>query len=670
MPQSQRACLWPALLLILFAGLFADCAREDAEDAIQSEYVAHFRDRAIDLESFLMAYPYSGIRAELEHGQLLYFDSQLDGKWLRFHDLDGMDEIALSAGRKVGEIDWSTRTFWEGRYHPPTERYYVMSDEKNDEHLNIYAMDLVGGEIEWVTQNDYTYAWNFSDDDRYLAYISRSGLSEPFVSRLMIRDMETGEEREILCDQGGADRFTWSCIAFTPDNRSVILQIQHDGDRRFVSLARIDLDDPSLGWLIPPRVKRYGLELLRRWPSESEFLYLSSESGFSNLYLYDLKSRRARQLTDYSEDVSKARLLGIDPPTVILTLKRPHETELQMLDVRTGEILYREVVDASAGIVDVHENRGILSLNELTAPLKLEWFAVDWQGSEASLSRRPLASMPEEVQRQIVHCKVEKVSYPTFDEDETGSQRMLHAFYLEPIDPPADPGERLVRITAFYGGGNYYSKNVHIMGAAGVATFSPAPRGSWGYGAEFSALNDEDLGGDEIVDIIYAAKWLVEEKGYKPHQIGVCGGSHGGYATMRCLTFPPETNGRDASFDFGFGVSHAGFSDITTFYETCNIPDWVVLEAGDPATERDKLLDRSPISHVELLSAPLLLTHGENDWRVPVSESRRFHERAKELGKPVVYVEFAGQGHGVKGLANNLVYYETVLGFLESLDAN
>ena len=135
---------------------------------------------------------------------------------------------------------------------------------------------------------------------------------------------------------------------------------------------------------------------------------------------------------------------------------------------------------------------------------------------------------------------------------------------------------------------------------------------------------------------------------------------------MRALTFPPQTNGRDARFDFGFGWSHAGFSNILTFYDSCNIPDWVVKEAGHPVRERDKLLDRSPIQHVERLTAPLLLTHGSNDWRVPVEESRTFHEKAQALDRPVTYVEFDGQGHGIRGFENQVKYYQTVFTFLES----
>jgi dipeptidyl aminopeptidase/acylaminoacyl peptidase len=60
----------------------------------------------------------------------------------------------------------------------------------------------------------------------------------------------------------------------------------------------------------------------------------------------------------------------------------------------------------------------------------------------------------------------------------------------------------------------------------------------------------------------------------------------------------------------------------------------------------------------------LLLTHGENDRRVPVEESRSFAERAQALERPVVYVEFAGQGHGIDGLDNTMRFYQTLFEFL------
>jgi dipeptidyl aminopeptidase/acylaminoacyl peptidase len=268
----------------------------------------------------------------------------------------------------------------------------------------------------------------------------------------------------------------------------------------------------------------------------------------------------------------------------------------------------------------------------------------------------------------VIHCKAEAVKIPTFDNDPaTGRRRELHAYVLRPLAPQTDPSRRLALIRAFYGGENHYSAFDQIMCAAGLTVISPSVRGSDGFGKAFAALNDRDLGGAEIVDVFEVARWAAATMGLEPRQIGVFGGSHGGYAVMRALTYQdaPER------FPLGFGMAHAGFSDTLTFHRATNIPDWVILEAGDPAVPADlaEIRDRSPLGHVDRLQAPLLLTHGESDSRVPVAESRQMAAKAKELGKPVTYVEFAGQGHGIEGLARQSELYQARFDLLQQVAA-
>ena len=137
---------------------------------------------------------------------------------------------------------------------------------------------------------------------------------------------------------------------------------------------------------------------------------------------------------------------------------------------------------------------------------------------------------------------------------------------------------------------------------------------------------------------------------------------------MRAMTFPLTYEGHPR-FEFGFGLAEAGFSDIVAFHDATNIPDWVVLEAGDPAVPEDRarLEERSPVNHTERLSRPIFLLHGSNDWRVPVDGSRQFVAAAEANGKDVVYVEFPGQGHRVKGVARNVEAWQRRLDFLTAV---
>lgn len=676
----------------------ASAASDPPSDAApQKPYVVEFRGRSIDLEPYVQGFPFSYFQPNIEQQHILYFETTERGKQLYIQPLKPGKELDLYAGHPVGNIDWSTRNYWGGDFHKPSARYLIAADEKNDERINLYWLDTATGALEQTTDHDYIYAYEFSADHTQLAYVARHGTAEPFNACLYVRDLSKDvsspeTDQQILCDNGGKDRFTWSSIQFAPDAKSLILRIQHDGDRNTTNLAQISLTDPKPSFqnLLKRGTRHFQLSLIRDTLTEEGFVYVSAHTGFANLYRYDFKTRKSHTLTDYKDEIDSvtlmknapqpetmhgtsfdgtpraARLQTAGQPVLTVILQRPYESEILVLDPETGSELYREQSDDSVSLYDDHNHAGVLRASSVATPFRMDYFELTTDSLDAStirLTRKPLASVPRELARRTIHCNTERVSFPTFDKLPDGTTRMLHGYMMSPRNQP-EPEQRIVRITAFYGGGNYFSNNAQIMCEAGVATFSPAPRGSSGFGAEFAALNDGDLGGDEIIDIFYAARFLESQYGYKPHQIGVFGGSHGGYATMRALTFPPHTNNRNESYAFGFGISSAGFSDILTFFETSNIPDWVILEAGDPKTEADKLRDRSPINHVERLQAPLLLIHGENDSRVPVSESRRFAERARELDRPVTYVEFPGQGHSINGLDNTLTYYRTIFDFL------
>jgi len=217
-------------------------------------------------------------------------------------------------------------------------------------------------------------------------------------------------------------------------------------------------------------------------------------------------------------------------------------------------------------------------------------------------------------------------------------------------------------VESFYGGMNSYASDYQIYTQAGIYVLSAAPRGSAGFGRDFAALNDKDLGGNETIDMIYATKYVADKLGIPANRVGAFGTSHGGYETMRLLTFPGEVNGTKASFPFGFGVAIAGFCDIRWQMFHCNIPDWITLEAGSDSIHQ---AERSPINYVDKITGPLFLAHGTNDHRVDMAGSTDIANKLEELGKPYEYMQFEGLGHGIKGAENNLKFYTHLFKFLE-----
>ena len=661
------------LPLVLFLSLLSGCSQQpppEEEKTDQLEYAVSFLGRTIDLEPYFQGYPYGSWNADFEAGKLFYRHTTPEGTWMMVQDLEadgGM--INPEAGRKLMDIDLSTRNLWDMKYDHARGDMIVRGDERNDEVLNLYRLSLQDGSLTKLTDVPYIYGWDFSNDKNKIGYIARFGDNQPYRNCLTILDLETAESVEVICEEGSKYSMVWTAVNFTPDDSGVIIRLNKDGHRRQGTLAYINLDDPEIEVLLPDGVERQSIgSYPKGWLEDNRFVYESDESGYRNLYVFDLATKKSEPLTSVEEQ-ARFELLEIEGEKYILqVLDRPHENVFQVLTLE-DQLLGEKVLDSNTGTVGFDdESHFIVSMRSAGSPFQADALDIRVKDGAASFEFAPRIRLPEDYLSAIQQCNVERVEFPTFDTDPvTNKKRMLHAFLMTPKNPRENKQAELAVITSFYGGRNNFRSGQQIFCEAGISWLSPAVRGSSGFGKDFMALNDLDLGGDEIIDLFYAARFLEKKLGLEPAQIGVAGGSHGGYATMRALTFPSYTNDRGESYDFGFGMSHAGFSNIVTFYDATNIPDWIILESGDPATDWETMQDRSPLNHTDLLKSPILLTHGTNDNRVGVSESRQFVEAAKELGKPVTYVEFEGQGHGISGLENQVTYYQTRFNFLQDV---
>ena len=635
----------------------------DQSETVEKDTVVTFQGREIDLEPHIAGFPYRGIRVIPEKNVVLYMHEGEQRTLMRL-PLDGGAD--LSEGVKLNDIDWNERSNF-GSYEavPGENAIIVRTDENNREDYDLYKLNLDDGELLKLTDVPYIYGFNLDEERGRLYYVARYPVEgkETYTSCLEWIPPTGGAKTEIVCDDPQFN-FVWTTVAHSPDGRWVYLSANAENDRARSNVVRIDTLSRGP---VPERVTE---EAGRTWASVLEdrlddagWLMVSDETGFANLYRGTDDGGLGEAFTAYEgESMQTAHVLRAGGASfVMLTLRRPFETEVVVLDSSGARIDSKTL---ESNLYDLGRSETSVWFYETSRAEKMNTFELSLN-EDGTLAMADWIGLPADLQAKLDHCEVEKVSIPTFDIDPaTGERRELHAYFASPRAQPTDPAAKLAGIVAFYGGGNYWDTTAEIYCQAGIATLSPSVRGSWGFGKEFSALNDKDLGGDEIVDLHWAAKWL-QVRGYEPRNIGVHGGSHGGYAAMRAMTFPPQTNERDSDFDFGWGVSHFGFSDIKTFWEKCNIPDWVLLEAGDPEAEPEKIRDRSPLFHVDKLDAPILLLHGENDLRVPVEESRQFKAACDAAGKECVYAEFAGQGHGLKGIGNQTRVWTEVFAYLD-----
>jgi dipeptidyl aminopeptidase/acylaminoacyl peptidase len=193
----------------------------------------------------------------------------------------------------------------------------------------------------------------------------------------------------------------------------------------------------------------------------------------------------------------------------------------------------------------------------------------------------------------------------------------------------------------------------------GIGILAPNIRGSTGYGKTYQSLIRRDWGGAELRDIESCARYLRTMDWVDAGRLAVYGGSFGGFATLSAMTRLPAY--------WACGVDIVGPSNLVTFARAVP-PFWrhmIKKWVGDPDEDHDLLIERSPITYVEDVRAPLLVLQGARDPRVVKGESDQMVERLRGLGRDVEYHVFEDEGHGFTKQANQVRAYRMVADFLE-----
>ena len=190
-----------------------------------------------------------------------------------------------------------------------------------------------------------------------------------------------------------------------------------------------------------------------------------------------------------------------------------------------------------------------------------------------------------------------------------------------------------------------YDFFVQFLVARGYAVFQPNFRGSEGSGRSFAEAGFRQWGLRMQDDITDGARHLIARGVAAQNRLCIVGISYGGYAALAGASLTPDL--------YRCAVSIAGISDLMEVFEFVRgesgrrsaLYSSVVQQLGDPDGNREALLAASPRRHIDQITAPVLLIHGELDDIVPPQQSRRMGEALQRAGKTVRHVEIPGVYH-------------------------
>ncbi|MBB3764708.1 S9 family peptidase [Sphingomicrobium lutaoense] len=190
-----------------------------------------------------------------------------------------------------------------------------------------------------------------------------------------------------------------------------------------------------------------------------------------------------------------------------------------------------------------------------------------------------------------------------------------------------------------------------VAAGKGYAVFLPNYRGSTGYGTAFSKQHQGRYTDPEFADLVDAKRALVERGIADRDRVGITGGSYGGYASAWAATALSE--------EFAAAVMFVGISNQISKFGTTDIPYemYNVHSRAWPWDNWQKMLEVSPIYHVDKADTPILILHGEEDTRVSPSQSYELYRSIKvRTDTPVRLVLYPGEGHGNRKAAAQYDY--------------
>lgn len=236
----------------------------------------------------------------------------------------------------------------------------------------------------------------------------------------------------------------------------------------------------------------------------------------------------------------------------------------------------------------------------------------------------------------------------------TGDRETAHALYYPPFSTecaaPAD--EKTPVLVKSHGGptsaaSSTLSLSTQYWTSRGIGVLDVNYRGSTGYGRPYRLRLERQWGLVDVEDCVAGARWLIENRNADRQRLMISGGSAGGYTTLAALTL------KDGGV-FSGGASYYGVSDLealardTHKFESRYL-DWLI---GPYPQDQKTYAERSPINHVDRLSAPVIFFQGAEDRVVPPNQTELMVEALRTRGVPVGYFLFDGERHGFRKAEN------------------
>jgi len=238
----------------------------------------------------------------------------------------------------------------------------------------------------------------------------------------------------------------------------------------------------------------------------------------------------------------------------------------------------------------------------------------------------------------LSQLKLAEVRNVTFDSAD-GTE--IEGFIFTPPDYVA--GRRYPTILRIHGGpvSQYdfsFNGDAQLLAANGYVVVISNPRGSSGYGQDFSAALFANWGVPDFEDVMAAVDYAIAEGYSDPDRLGVGGWSYGGILTNYVITKSDRFEGAITGASEVNYIANYGHDHYQFYWEA---------ELGLPWESKETWERISPWENVDKIVTPTLVMGGKEDWNVPIQNSEQLYQALKRRGIETQLVVYPDESHGI-----------------------
>jgi dipeptidyl aminopeptidase/acylaminoacyl peptidase len=558
----------------------------------------------------------------------------------RFADVPQVHFVASPGGART-QLTFLNERVLSVSARPKHDQFLYVADEGGAENYQFFLQDRKGGEARRITDGksrNSTPKWSPSGELLAWSSNARNGrdmdlyVASPLDPHFMRRFKDVSGQ--------------WTVTDWSPDETRVVAVEYISINESYLHVVEVATGKTEDLTPRPndPRAERV-FSGDARWLRDGRSILFITDKGseFRQLIRYSLGTCETKTLTERIPwDVEEFDVTE-DGRFVVLAANENGGIELHSLEFGTGVDLSRNDKSSPMQVNGLKFRPGTsqIAYSHSDAASPLDAFAGDvgaqairWTYSETGGLDASTFAVPR------------RIEFPSFD------KRKIPAFVFRP-SARKFPGPRPVLVD-IHGGPEgqarpgFLGRLNYLTDDLGLVLIFPNVRGSSGYGKTYLKLDNGKLRADAVKDIGALLDWIAQQKDLDKSRVGVIGGSYGGFMSLAVQT---TYNDRIKA-----GIDIVGISNFVSFLKNTQgyRRDLRRAEYGD---ERDpamrSFLERiSPLTSADKIRTPILIVQGQNDPRVPLSESEQMVAALRKNNVLVWYVVGKNEGHGFAKKAN------------------